>query len=197
MSTVGQNIREARRRAGLRTEALAGRIGYSVSAIETYERGKIIPKIDVIEAIAAALNVPPWELCGWDAPKPKPEPEARIYRAARTAFKARVQGECRAAGSYRAIFAGDDRAAALTGGETMPKEKVNRTPDYKLRVRIRGEIDAQGVPISKACEYAGVSVRTFYRLLKEPMRYFPETLELMRNLSIPIEDVRGMIQYPW
>ena len=69
----------------------------------------------------------------------------------------------------------------------MPKEKVNRTPDYKLRVRIRGEIDAQGVPISKACEYAGVSVRTFYRLLKE----------LMRNLSIPIEDVRGMIQYPW
>ena len=79
----------------------------------------------------------------------------------------------------------------------MPKEKVNRTPDYKLRVRIRGEIDAQGVPISKACEYAGVSVRTFYRLLKEPMRFFPETLELMRNLSIPIEDVRGMIQYPW
>lgn len=26
----------------------------------------------------------------------------------------------------------------------MPKEKVNRTPDYKLRVRIRGEIDAAG-----------------------------------------------------
>lgn len=75
MSTVGQNIREARRRAGLRTEALAGRVGYSASAIETYERGKIIPKLDVIEALAAALNVPPWELCGWDAPKPKPEPK--------------------------------------------------------------------------------------------------------------------------
>lgn len=75
MSTVGQNIREARRRAGLRTEALAGRIGYSVRSIEAYERGKIIPKLDVIEALAAALNVPPWELCGWDAPKPKPEPK--------------------------------------------------------------------------------------------------------------------------
>lgn len=75
MSTVGQNIREARRRAGLRTEALAGRIGYSAHTIETYERGKIIPKLDVIEALAAALNVPPWELCGWDAPKPKPEPK--------------------------------------------------------------------------------------------------------------------------
>ena len=75
MSTIGQNIREARRRAGLRTEALAGRVGYSASAIETYERGKIIPKLDVIEALAAALNVLPWELCGWDAPKPKPEPK--------------------------------------------------------------------------------------------------------------------------
>ena len=75
MSTVGQNIREARRRAGLRTEALAGRVGYSASAIETYERGKIIPKLDVIEALAAALNVPPWELCGWDAPKTTPEPK--------------------------------------------------------------------------------------------------------------------------
>ena len=75
MSTVGQNIREARRKAGLRTGALAGRVGYSASAIETYERGKIIPKLDVIEALAAALNVPPWELCGWDAPKPKPEPK--------------------------------------------------------------------------------------------------------------------------
>lgn len=75
MSTVGRNIREARRRAGLRTEALAGRVGYSASAIETYERGKIIPKLDVIEALAAALNVPPWELCGWDTPKPKPEPK--------------------------------------------------------------------------------------------------------------------------
>ena len=75
MSTVGQNIREARRRAGLRTEALAGRIGYSAHSIEAYERGKIIPKLDVIEALAAALNVPPWELCGWDAPKLKPEPK--------------------------------------------------------------------------------------------------------------------------
>ena len=73
MSTVGQNIREARRRAGLRTEALARRIGYSAHSIEAYERGKIIPKLDVIEALAAALNVPPWELCGWGTPKPKPE----------------------------------------------------------------------------------------------------------------------------
>ena len=196
MENVGQNIREARRRAGLRTEALAGRIGYSASAIETYERGKIIPKLDVIEA-----------------PRRRAERYAvgalRLGRAeAETGAESRI---CRCANSFQSSrtrrmpsswilpcnFAGNDRAATLIGGETMPKEKVNRTPDYKLRVRIRGEIDAQGVPISKACEYAGVSVRTFYRLLKEPMRYFPETLELMRNLSIPIEDVRGMIQYPW
>ena len=95
MSTVGQNIREARRRAGLRTEALAGRVGYSASAIETYERGKIIPKLDVIEALAAALNVPPWELCGWDAPKPKPEPKpeyaALREQLSKLAYKANAE----------------------------------------------------------------------------------------------------------
>ena len=95
MSTVGQNIREARRRAGLRTEALAGRVGYSASAIETYERGKTIPKIDVIEAIAAALNVPPWELCGWDTPKPKPEPKpgyiALREQLSKLAYKANAE----------------------------------------------------------------------------------------------------------
>ena len=95
MSTVGQNIREARRRAGLRTEALAGRVGYSASAIETYERGKIIPKLDVIEALAAALNVPPWELCGWDAPKTKPEPKpgyaALREQLSKLAYKANAE----------------------------------------------------------------------------------------------------------
>lgn len=95
MSTVGQNIREARRRAGLRTEALAGRVGYSASAIETYERGKIIPKLDVIEALAAALNVPPWELCGWDTPKPKPEPKpgyaALREQLSKLAYKANAE----------------------------------------------------------------------------------------------------------
>ena len=92
MSNVGQNIREARRRAGLRTETLAGRIGYSAHTIETYERGKIIPKIDVIEA---ALDVPPWELCGWDAPKTKPEPKpgyvALREQLSKLAYKANAE----------------------------------------------------------------------------------------------------------
>ena len=95
MNTIGQNIREARRRAGLRAETLAGRIGYSAHTIETYERGKIIPKIDVIEAIAAALNVPPWELCGWDAPKPKLEPKpgyvALREQLSKLAYKANAE----------------------------------------------------------------------------------------------------------
>ena len=70
----------------------------------------------------------------------------------------------------------------------MPKAAVKRTLDYMLEARIRGEIKAQGV---------GVGSTTLYELYKKPTKYFPQTLKLMRCLSIPIADVREMICYPW
>lgn len=79
----------------------------------------------------------------------------------------------------------------------MPKEKVKRTMNYVMSARIRGEIAQQHISIDKACEYAGVSKFTLYKLFEDPTEYFPNTLRLMRNLTIPIEDVREMIQYPW
>ena len=79
----------------------------------------------------------------------------------------------------------------------MPKAAVKRTLDYMLGSRIRGEIKAQGVSVEKACEYAGVGSTTLYELYKKPTKYFPQTLKLMRCLSIPIADVREMICYPW
>lgn len=95
MSAVSQNIRAARVHAGLRRETLAERIGYSANTLAQWEQGKIAPKIDVIEAIAAALNVPPWELCGWDAPKPKPEPKpgcvALHEQLSKLAYKANAE----------------------------------------------------------------------------------------------------------
>lgn len=79
----------------------------------------------------------------------------------------------------------------------MPKAAVKRTLDYNLSARIQGEIKAQGVSTQKACEYAGMSKPTLMKLYKSPTAYFPQTLKLMRCLSVPIADVREMICYPW
>ena len=54
-----------------------------------------------------------------------------------------------------------------------------------------------GVEPEKAAEYAGVSRPTLYNLLKRPTAYFPQTLRLMRALSIPVEEMRAAISYPW
>ena len=79
----------------------------------------------------------------------------------------------------------------------MPKPAVRRTLDYNLSARIQGEIKAQRVSTKKACEYAGMSKPTLLKLYKNPTAYFPQTLKLMRCLSIPIADVREMICDPW
>ena len=79
----------------------------------------------------------------------------------------------------------------------MPKEKVKRTMNYVMSARIRGEIAQQHISIAKACEYAGASRFPLSKLFDGPTKYVQSTLRLMRNLSIPIEDVREMIQYPW
>lgn len=79
----------------------------------------------------------------------------------------------------------------------MPKLKVNRTPDFLLQTRIRGEMQAQNVTIEQASRYAGCCIKTLYALFDEPTKYWPQTLRLLRNLSVPIEDVRAAITYPW
>lgn len=79
----------------------------------------------------------------------------------------------------------------------MPKRAVNRDTDYRLSVMIHGEMGAQNVKPEKAAEYAGVSRPTLYNLLKRPTAYFPQTLRLMRKLSIPVEEMRAAISYPW
>lgn len=79
----------------------------------------------------------------------------------------------------------------------MPKARVERDTDYRLRRMIRGEIAAQGVSMNKACEWAGCSMQTLYRLFDQPTIYMDRALKLMRNLQIPIEEVRAAISYPW
>ena len=79
----------------------------------------------------------------------------------------------------------------------MPKAAVKRDTDYKLSVLIRGEMAAQNVNPEKAAKYAGVGRTTLYNLFQRPTEYFPATLRLMRALSIPVEQMREAISYPW
>ena len=79
----------------------------------------------------------------------------------------------------------------------MPKLAVKRDTDYRLTVMIRGEMAAQEISIEKAAEYAWMARSTLYDLLKSPTSYFPQTLRLMRKLSIPVDEMRAAISYPW
>lgn len=79
----------------------------------------------------------------------------------------------------------------------MPKLKVERTTDYRLRAMIRGEMAAQGVTLATASRYAGCSERTLYSVFAQPTAYMDKALKLMRGLHIPIEAVREAISYPY
>jgi transcriptional regulator with XRE-family HTH domain len=61
---VGQRIRERRTEQGLTQEALGERANVSAIHISNIERGEIDAGLDVVERIAAALNVPIGSLVG-------------------------------------------------------------------------------------------------------------------------------------
>ena len=79
----------------------------------------------------------------------------------------------------------------------MPKLKVERTTDYRLRAMIRGEMAAQSVSVATACRYADCCANTLYKIFDAPTAYMDKTLRLMRGLHIPIESVREAITYPY
>lgn len=55
--TIGQRIREERKRQGLTMEQLGKKIGISGSLVGRYERGEENPKIETVERFATALNL--------------------------------------------------------------------------------------------------------------------------------------------
>lgn len=67
MSTLGENIRRAREKAGLTQDELAQKLGYKTrSSIAKIENGtNDIPQSKIV-SIANALNTTPSELMGWD-----------------------------------------------------------------------------------------------------------------------------------
>lgn len=60
--TIGERIREVRNERGLTQKALGEKAGIAEPTIRRYELGKLNPKVDTVKKIAAALNVPWYEL---------------------------------------------------------------------------------------------------------------------------------------
>lgn len=65
MST-GEEIRKARRKAGLSQRALADKLGVSASMIGQYENEMRSPKFETADRIADALGVSVFDLIGYD-----------------------------------------------------------------------------------------------------------------------------------
>ncbi len=56
--TIGDNIRRFRKREGITQKKLADLAGLSIATIRGYEQGKYKPKIETLQKIAIALEVP-------------------------------------------------------------------------------------------------------------------------------------------
>ena len=58
----GENLRRARRRAGISQEMLGARASLHRTEIGLLERGARVPRIDTLIKVAAALTIPPGDL---------------------------------------------------------------------------------------------------------------------------------------
>nr|DAP92771.1 MAG TPA: helix-turn-helix domain protein [Caudoviricetes sp.] len=63
---VGMNIKQVRKKKGLKQKELAELIGFSESSISKYEQGLIQIPNTVLERIAKVLEVPLFEILPWD-----------------------------------------------------------------------------------------------------------------------------------
>lgn len=59
MNKIGEEIKKARKRAGLSQSALASKLGVSASLISQYETGVKKPKLQNICLLSDALNIKP------------------------------------------------------------------------------------------------------------------------------------------
>lgn len=64
MSRIQDNITRLREESGMSQEQLGQKIGKTRSAISQYESGKIVPRMGVIEDLAAVFDVPKSEIIG-------------------------------------------------------------------------------------------------------------------------------------
>lgn len=71
--SIGQNIKNARKNKGLSQKQLGELLGVSQAAIGQFENEKSTPKLETLEKIAAALNIPVSELIPFEILTP-PDP---------------------------------------------------------------------------------------------------------------------------
>lgn len=86
---VGMNIKQARKKKGLKQKELAELIGFSESSISKYEQGLIQIPNTVLERIAKVLDVPLFELLPWETEfnsDGKLSKESRIFDEIKSLF---------------------------------------------------------------------------------------------------------------
>lgn len=76
--TIGERIRQARNEKGLTQKQLGSISGTSEITIRQYELGKRQPRIEQLQRIATALNIPYWDLI--QDPKPGEEDGYNIWQ---------------------------------------------------------------------------------------------------------------------
>ena len=81
MSTFGKRLRHHRKQQGLTLAELGARVGRSASALSLLESGRREPKLSLITALAAALDVVPDALTSPEPPSRRAELELRLESA--------------------------------------------------------------------------------------------------------------------
>lgn len=93
--TRGDKIKAARKRAGIKQEELGRRLGISQHTISQWESGFRNPKLETMERIAAALDVPVGSLLEYDASFYTRRLEAERRAAVEALREHRICQECK------------------------------------------------------------------------------------------------------
>lgn len=64
--TIGENIKQLRKKKGLTQKGLGELCGINEANIRKYESGRQNPQVDTIRKISQALEVDYWEIIGFD-----------------------------------------------------------------------------------------------------------------------------------
>lgn len=106
--TIGERIRAAREQAGITQVELGEKIGVSGVAVMRYEKNARQPRIEQIQAIAAALDVSPIFLIGYDEQLLDgftPEQQEGIKRGALEAYRRQAEAANTPLGRIRTALA--------------------------------------------------------------------------------------------